>query len=138
MAKDKISLIILVAVLVSIYCFVFGESGVLERFGIEKKHDIIEKRINKLKFENSLLVKSLKEYKEGTISKEDFIRSGYVESGEKIIFFHGSVSSRDMHADSQRESVSSAVVDTRHLRILWIVISILVIVLFYIKIKKNQ
>lgn len=138
MAKDKISLIILVAVLVSIYCFVFGESGVLERFGIEKKHDIIEKRINKLKFENSLLVKSLREYKEGIISKEDFIRSGYAETGEKIIFFHGSVSPRNMQADSQRESVSSAVVDTRHLRILWIVVSILVIVLFYLKIRKNQ
>jgi hypothetical protein len=138
LAKDKISLIILVAVLVSIYCFVFGESGVLERYGIEKKHDIIEKRINKLKFENLLLLKSLNEYKEGIISKEDFVRSGYAGSGEKIIFFHGSVSPRNMQADSGRESAPSAMVDTQHLRILWIIVSILVIVLFYIKIRKNQ
>lgn len=136
MAKNKISFLVLIAVLVSIYCFVFGESGILERFGIENKSNIVEKRIHKLKFENSLLLKSLKEYREGKISKEDFVRSGYADNDEKIIFFHGTESQHNHITDNDREHAPSAIIDTRHLRILWIVVSSMILVLFYIKIKK--
>ncbi|HON79227.1 MAG TPA: hypothetical protein PK544_12100 [Spirochaetota bacterium] len=138
MAKNKIALLSLIAVLVCIYCFVFGESGVLERYVIENKSETVERRIKKLKFENELLLKSLIEYKDGRVSKEDYIRSGYADIGEKIIFFHGSASDNTIKSETERESVQSVRIDTKHLRIMWIVISSLVLVLFYIKIRKND
>lgn len=138
MAKNKIVLLSLIAVLVCIYCFVFGESGVLERYVIENKSETVERRIKKLKFENELLLKSLIEYKDGRVSKEDYIRSGYADIGEKIIFFHRSASDNTIKSETERESVPSVRIDTKHLRIMWIVISSLVLVLFYIKIRKND
>jgi len=138
LAKNKIALLSLIAVLVCIYCFVFGESGVLERYVIENKSETVERRIKKLKFENELLLKSLIEYKDGRVSKEDYIRSGYADIGEKIIFFHGSASDNTIKSETERESVQSVRIDTKHLRIMWIVISSLVLVLFYIKIRKND
>ncbi len=129
--KDRYSLFLVSFVLVAIYAFVFGDSGILERRRLDNEKTDLDQRIDNLKEENSRLGKLHEQYKNGEFLKEEAVKAGYIEKGEKLLFF------KKQDKETQQKSEKSQVddefnVDLSHLRILWVVISVMIILIYYV------
>jgi cell division protein FtsB len=128
---------IVIFALSAVYFFIFSESGLLERKNLEKeKRDIVVK-IDALKSENERLQRLLNNYRKGEYPKEDILKSDYVKPGEKVIFFHG------LDNNVPRETVKKASdyrfdVPLLYMRILWVVISSVVVLLMILYGRKHK
>ncbi len=137
MGKSSVSLVILLGVLFSIYCFIFGESGVLERIALQKVGYAAGKRINSLRSEEAALQATLKDYREGRISGEDLFKTGFIPEGGRAVFFKG-ISRETGPAGIAEGDQHGSIVDIKYLRILWGVISVVSIVVFVIRIRRQK
>jgi hypothetical protein len=129
-------LVLILAFLVAMYVFVFGESGVLERYELRKSKARLAGRIEALKKQNGDLGALTDAGGRETLLREEALRTGYLHPGEKIVVF------RDEERDDRRKQKAKG--DTaeipaalRHIRILWVAFSALV-VLFYLARKNRQ
>ncbi len=137
MGKSSVSLVILLGVLFSVYCFIFGESGVLERIALQKVGYTAGKRINNLRSEEVALQTALKDYREGRISREDLFKTGFVPEGGRAVFFKGL--SRESGPDGIIEAGQNrSIVDIKHLRILWVVISVMSVVVLVMRLRRQK
>ena len=101
---------------------------------LKEKGQIIN-RINILKYKNEELKDLLKRYKNGDLTKEEAVKTGYIYEGEKLLFFKEGEEYRKL-SNGIKDNNEKYPVDLEHLRILWVVISF-IIVLFYIS-KRNK
>lgn len=126
----------IIAVLFSVYCFVLGESGILQRLRLEDEKLLIAGRIAHLEETQRKLQGLYETYKSGKSSHDDAIRAGFVGAGERIIFI------RNIPKDSGTERVTGPSrrlsVEIRHLRILWALVSVTVIALYFLKKKEGN
>jgi cell division protein FtsB len=125
-------LFILVGVLFGVYCFVFGESGMLERMRLKKEKEAVTARMGGLKEENRLLREVWERYKTGELNREEALKLGYLDPGEKALFFRGDEGEKPA-AKKAREGRADYPVDLSHLRILWIVISAVTVLFYYVR-----
>ncbi len=129
--KNRYSFFILIFVLFAIYLFVFGDSGILERRRLGKDKEELTSRINNLEEENNILQNKYKRYKDGEFYKEEAGKSGYINSGEKLLFFKGGEQEKkkSIVKDDADEKYT---VDVAHLRILWIVVSVMFMLIYFV------
>ncbi len=132
--KSKFSLFVLLFVLFGIYCFVFGESGVLERMRLKSERKELVEQIHVLQRENKNLRQLLRRHEKGEFIREEAQRAGFIKPGEKAVFIEG-VDLPEKVADTQEESAYG--VKLEYLRIFWIVLSSL-IVLMYLFVRKER
>lgn len=131
MLKNRYSLIILLFSLFAVYCFIFGESGILERQRLSSDRVLLEKRIKKLEKQNTDLNGLHERYKNGEFLKDEAAKSGFISEGEKVLYFKKAEGkSEEIPASKLQEEEFS--VNTAHLRILWVVISFMVLLIYYI------
>ncbi|MCU0822503.1 MAG: septum formation initiator family protein [Spirochaetes bacterium] len=131
MLNNRYSFIMLLSALFAVYCFIFGESGILERQRLADDRILLENRIKKLEKENNDLAGLSERYKKGEFLKEEATKSGYITEGEKVLFFKkASGKSEEIPASKLNDDKFS--VNTAHLRILWVVISLMVLLIYYI------
>ncbi len=131
-------MILLISVLFGIYCFVFGQSGMLERDRLNDKKILLNKHIENLEKENRKLTEMLVLYKDNQKLLEEAEKNGFVVNGSKIIYFKDNAAV-DTQSDLVRNAGSAPEVNLEHLRILWITVSILCILLFLVlKNRKNS
>jgi cell division protein FtsB len=124
-----------VFVLSSVYFFVFGESGILERMNLEKEKNNVESKITALKKENEGLHQKLNRYRQGQYPGEDYLNSGYVKPGDKVLMFRG----QDKQPSPDRQAVSGSDRYTGilpYLRIIWVVISVALVLGLYLYERK--
>ena len=131
MLKSRYSLIILLFALFAVYCFIFGESGILERQRFTGDRVLIENRIKKLEKDNTALSNLHERYNNGEFFKDEAAKSGFIKEGEKVLFFKKAAGkSEEIPASKLQDEKFS--INTAHLRILWVVISLMVLLIYYI------
>ncbi|MFH0977392.1 MAG: septum formation initiator family protein [Spirochaetota bacterium] len=138
--KNRSTILVIIYVLFAVYFFVFGDTGILERIQLVKQEDGIKQNIAELKKENSDLQKEFSTVSNrqtnGNFYKQEAARSGFIAGGEKYIFFKSSGKVEKVNAKSAVKD-DEYPVELSHLRILWIVISAIVL-LFYFWNRKKQ
>lgn len=125
----RLRLFVLIMVMLGIYFFVFGESGFLERLKLERNRVLLRERIEELKKQNAELAYTLMRYSKGAIGRDEFIKAGYAMPGARIIYLRGALPSSPAVApgDVQKKDTFP---DLYHLRILWGVISAMVVLIY--------
>ena len=91
----------------------------------------LKQRISVLEQENRSLEEQLDRYSAGEYSERDIVSSGYVTSGGKIISFQDNETGGSSLGQSS-EPASRFEIDLGHLRIIWILFS-LIIAFYYFK-----
>jgi len=127
--NQRLKTFVIVFILSAIYVFVFGESGLLERLKLEENKQIVLGRIESLKSENKELKKLYGEYRSGRLTDADLLKSGFVKKGNRIVILKGV---RDGELSPEEPGVSSATpIEISHYRIIWIVVSMLILLLYF-------
>ena len=135
----KWALFLAVFALSSAYFFIFGKSGILERILLEKQKAGIEAKINALRDENGILKNRLDQYRQGAYTGDDYLESGYMKPGDKVLFF-SAPGEKPAAAKKAKEGSEEYEGLLPTLRIIWICISVALIAslfLYYRKLK-NQ
>ncbi len=128
---NRYSFFLLFFVLFAVYCFIFGDSGILERRRLDDDKKILDQRIDNLKDENAGLDDLYQRYKKGEFKKEEAVKAGYIEKGEKLVFFKNEEKERQGPKEKTVKD-DGFDVDLSHLRILWVVISVMILLIYYV------
>ena len=131
-ARSNVSAVILLFVLSGVYLFVFSESGILERISLENKKLELLERIDILRTEKKTLKKNLDDYRKGVRPDSDVLHAGYISPGDKLVVLRDDKGHRDRET-AQARADKTKTVEMGHYRLIWIVISILVFILFISK-----
>jgi cell division protein FtsB len=134
------ALFLAVFALSSVYFFVFGESGILERMNLERNKKTIEEKLNELKNENRSLSSRLNKYRQEHYSGDDYLESGYIKPGEKVIMFSGP---GDKNAPKKTEEKGEGLYSglLPYLRMIWVGISVALVIglfLYNRKLKSRE
>ena len=132
--KNKFSLFVLLFILFGIYCFVFGDSGMLERMRLKSERKELVQQIQVLQRENKNLKNLLYRYRNGEFIREEAQRAGFIKPGEKAFFTKG-ITVPEKVVSNEIKNVYGVKIE--YLRIFWIVISAL-IVLMYLFVRKDK
>jgi len=127
---NKLTPVILAVILFALYCFIFGDSGLIARMRLYEERDFLEQRIENLKMEQMSLKERLIRYRRGDFLKEEAIRSGYIDQGERILFLKGDRKAREAAVEKVGDRIMHRV-ELSHLKIFWVVVS-LMIMMFYL------
>jgi hypothetical protein len=130
--NNRFSIFLLGTLLFGIYCFVFGQSGILERMRLEKEKESLVREIAYLERDNGRLESLYNEYVKGSLTVAECETAGFLVHGSRFLFFKDKP-----HNIKDRSSVSSSAdADTAfpidYLRIVWILISITIISVYFI------
>jgi len=137
LVNNRVSLLIAAAVLVCVYCFLLGESGILQRFRFLEEKRLIEERITFLEERQRTLRLAYEEYREGRYRHGDAVMAGFIGSGEKIVFLRN-LPGRDRDDAPGGAASRRLGVELKHLRILWGLVSVTVLALIILKKKEKQ
>lgn len=133
------ALLIAIAVLFGIYCFVLGDSGVIERYRLIQEKRSIEERILRLEQKNKLLAQVYEKYKTGFYSPEDFLKAGFLGAEEKLFYVKNSNEEVAKEKESTRVAMERGFdVELRYLRIFWLLVSVVVISIIVLRKRPLQ
>jgi len=120
---------------------VLGDNGILERMRLGQAKDEIKNSIARLTRENNNLQKEhtviSNNQTNSSFYKEEAAKSGYISKGEKYIFFKGTEKKERPYIESDFKE-DNYPVKIGHLRILWIIITILILSLYFWKKNKEK
>ncbi len=133
--NNRFKLILLIFGLFSIYIFIFSESGLLERNRLKSKYELLQQKILQKKQANEQLQRRLEEYRAGNYSQSDIAASGLIYSDGKVIIFDENYKLKEENFPQKNMNFE---VDLFHLRIIWIIISIMVVVYYINRIKMKE
>jgi len=133
--KERFKAFILVFTLIGIYFFIFSESGLLERRELNKKFNTLTEKINYLKTDNQRLLHEYEKYRSGNYSDNDIISSGLITKNGKLLYTDETGKEKDKERSIIQEDFS---VSTEHLRIIWILISIVTLFYYFLNKKKSE
>ncbi len=127
---DRTKLIVLAGFLCAVYFFVFGESGLIERSRLVRERGRLQQKIEVLRGENAALQSLYEKHKNGRMLREEAHRAGFVGNGERVVFLNsGAASGSD---DAEKKGTPDGMsIETSHLRILWIVVSMLALLYYF-------
>ncbi len=134
--KNKVRFFIIIGILFGIYCFVFGQSGLLERIRLQNEKIALTEKIKILQKENIDLYNRYTQYQKGQHSQHEAENSGFVFPGSGIIFFK-SINKKTTYQSENTKTVRSNQIEIDHFRVIWVTISFFII-LFYIIIQQRK
>ena len=132
--NSKTGFILLSAVLFAVYCFVFGQSGVLERMRLQKEKSLLQNEIGALQSENARLNALLADHESGRLAKYECENAGYVSAGSRVYHFQNAPLTKDRQAKTRDQRLFSI----EHLRIAWITLSALALAAFYLAVRRGR
>ncbi len=133
------ALLIASAILFGVYCFVLGDSGVIEQYRLIQEKRNIESRVIRLEQKNKLLARVYERYKNGYYSPEDFLKAGFLGAEEKLLYVKNTDAKVEKGEASARIAQEQGLdVELRYLRIFWILISVAVISIIILRKQPAQ
>jgi hypothetical protein len=124
------------------YLFIFSENGILERRELQKKYYLLIEKINFIKENNSSLNNECEKYKAGKFSNKDLIDSGFASKTGKILYINDSIKDQikaDGASQGNRDEFDDDFnISLKHLRIIWIIFSVIFLFIYYLKYSKNR
>ncbi len=126
---------LLVLLLSSVYVFVFSKSGLLERYMLVSREAELVKKNDDLKKENLSLRKKLNEFVSGSVDQKDFSTYGALKPGSKVVIVKGVNDSRPPGVEPQDHEEKE--LPLTHMRIIWVVVSLLVLFLYFNRIYRT-
>lgn len=141
--KNRSAFLFLVFILFGIYCFVLGDSGILERVKLSESKDKIKENISRLARENDRLKKEYSVISNSRTNqdfyKKEASKSGYIAPGEKYLFLKSSSNGEANKVNIKTtDNNDKYTVDISHLRILWIFASVMIMLLYFWKRNKEK
>lgn len=133
--RSKFNLIVLSGILFGIYCFIFGDSGLIARIRLEEKNKILQSSIDNLRVEHTKLNDILKRHGRGEFIKEEAAKSGYIQDGDKMLFLRGGEREKNIRMEKKSAGTINRI-ELTHLKILWIVVSVMIIMFYIIRGKR--
>lgn len=133
--RSKFNLIVLSGILFGIYCFIFGDSGLIARIRLEEKNKILQSSIDNLRVEHTKLNDILKRHGRGEFIKEEAAKSGYIQDGDKMLFLRGGEREKNIRMEKNSAGTINRI-ELTHLKILWIVVSVMIIMFYIIRGKR--
>ncbi len=133
--KEKFKAFVLVFFLTGIYFFVFSESGFLERRELNKKFNALNEKIDYLKTENQKLSHEWEKYRSGNYDDNDVISSGLVSRTGKLLYINDKIKDDDRKSSIIQDDFT---ISLDHLRIIWILISIVTLFYYFLNKKKSE
>jgi len=97
---------------------------------LSRESGTMQKRIESLREDQKKLHAELDGYRKGGQKYDDVLNSGFIRPGDRMFFFRGGEPERGKAPD-QEKAPEDFTFELSHMRIVWIIVSILV-VLFYI------
>lgn len=132
------TLLIAIAMLFGIYCFVLGESGIIERYRLSQERRKIETRILRLQEKNRQLAEIYERYRNGLYSPEDFLKAGFLGAGEKALYVKHTGAEVEKKEHSGHSAAEQEIdVELRYLRIFWIIISVVIVSIIILRKKPS-
>ncbi|RPI91748.1 MAG: hypothetical protein EHM32_10225 [Spirochaetales bacterium] len=135
--NDRITLILLTGFLCAVYIFVFGESGLIERSRLVRERERLQVKIEALGDENAALLRLYEKHKSGRLLKEEAHRAGFIESGERVVFL-GQREGTAAEQMSKTVTSDGSTIEISHLRILWIVVSMLALLYYFARGSRKE
>jgi cell division protein FtsB len=132
--NSKAGFILLAAVLFGVYCFVFGQSGILERMRLQKEKLLLQGEISLLQKENASLTSLLAGHSSGRLAKSECENAGYLSPGGRVYHFLNAPAS---DAGSGKKKASQ-LFSIEHLRIAWITFSAFAMAGFYFLVRRTR
>ncbi|MGV7928415.1 MAG: septum formation initiator family protein [Spirochaetota bacterium] len=133
---DRITLIILAGFLCAVYFFVFGESGLIERSRLASERENLRVRIERLGDENAALQRLYEKHGSGRLLREEAHRAGFIENGERVVFLRP-LERTGAGEMNKRDTPVTGAIETSHLRILWIVVSMLALLYYFSRFARD-
>jgi cell division protein FtsB len=131
--KHKINLFLVIGFLFGVYCFVFGQSGLLERSRLDQQRAQLDSEIEELKQINKVRSDLYLAYKNGMYNKIEAHKAGYVSLYDKVIFFN-ETGRKNGKNKRQKESIEAGI-GIQELRYIYMIISGIIILGLIIRIR---
>lgn len=126
---------LLVLLLSSVYVFVFSKSGLLERYMLESRETELFKKNEALKKENRSLRKELDSAASGRVGQKDFSTFGALKPGSKVVIVKGVKDAP--HTGVEPQDHEEKELPLTHMRIIWVVVSLLILFLYFNRISRT-
>lgn len=133
--RNRFRIILLIFILFSVYTFIFSESGLLERMRLNSRYLELQQNLSSLKKSNDELGELCARYRGGDYSEADIINSGLIYSGSKVVVFNENYSSKSPISDELNNDFE---LDPSHLRIIWIIISLMILIYYVNRIRNRD
>jgi len=132
----KFRVFLLVIFLSGIYIFFLGDSGIIKRLSLLEKLAGIERKIDILKSDNQFLAQEIQGLKKSNFSTQDLLDNGFIGPDEKVLIDPNQIGKITLPKKKHLVLVGSKSLgyfnlELKHLRILWIVFSVF-LVLWYL------
>jgi hypothetical protein len=127
--SNRFQFFLLGAVLLGVYCFVFGQSGVLERMRFVKEKEMLAREISHLEKENARAEALRARYARGEFTLEECENAGYVLPGSRRLFFTDRNPVKKTAATTELKAADSGL-SIDKMRIGWIVFSAASVLIF--------
>jgi len=118
-----------------LYIFIFSESGILERRELNQKYNQLTAKIDYIKAANLKLLKECEKYRPGFYSNSEIINSGFVYKTGKVVYFYENEKEKASGIEVLQDEF---LISTEHLRIIWIMISIMLLAYYFLKKNKSD
>ena len=128
--RVKFKTFIIIFILAGVYLFIFSENGILERRELQKKYNLMTEKIANIKESNSRLNNECEQYRSGKFTDKDIIDSGFVNKDGKVMHISGAV---EEPVKINETNYDEFMISLEHLRFLWILVSIVFLVFYYLK-----
>jgi len=119
-----------------VYVFIFSESGILERRNLELKKQKLVSVLSELKNENRELESVYREYLSGSISENDFQKSGFTGRGDRVLYFKGGIPKDNRALPLLPEDESR--VNLGHMRLIWLILSALIMIFLFSRMIRSS
>ena len=133
--RERFRTFLIIFILSGLYIFIFSESGILERRELNKKYYHLTEKIDFVKKQNESLLKESENYRSGLYGDKDIIGSGFVYRTGTLLYF------KEKEKEISNDSTITQddfMISLDHLRIIWIIISLMFMFYYFLKKNKND
>lgn len=124
--NKRITLFFIGAFFFGVYCFVFGQSGILERMRLENERNLLLMSIQYKEIENAKLAAKVGQYRKGDFREIESSNAGFIHAGDvRLIIKNGSASHAEWYKG--KDTSTEGFFTLERLRIGWVVLSILIL-----------